>query len=386
MKNTMIKIACMLALLLIGGFAAGFASQSNETLVVTCLDQDAAPDDDATGPFITLPASLFCTYLKSVRNPDPNAPESTGHPQTLFGFTIAGHFTFAGRQPGNQRSLDLIEHFIDRGVDWDKPADRALTPLHFAVLERSAPLVKRFLAAGANPRIKMHAPGKPLDGLDAFDFARFLRTHGKGEKSEAMIKGLLQVEDLLCDDPSVDAHARTQAPNIKVDSKTHKVVALDWVGDHNPYPADNYDQIEGGIEGPLGDQTKATLAFASVWDFENVRMAPDPCKSDNDPDCAGAEVIAPSRLEVMLLADDPNEGEDGPPRWFHTFKLPSQQDRPGREARLLSLQSVTIEDVDGDGHLEVRASARFAIGCGGKPFDETLLLKISGDQVTRFIE
>jgi hypothetical protein len=382
MKRIIIWIISVLALLLIGGFSALFASQSNETLIVTCAVEDAAPDNAAKGALIPLPASLSCAYLTILRDPDPNQPESGGHGQTLFGFTVAGH------QPGNTRSLGLIEHFISRGVAWDKPADRALTPLHLAVLGDSQPLVKRFLAAGANPRVAIADPGKPVHGLDAFDFARFLRTQGHAEKSEETIKGLLELEKLLCDDPSVDAHAETKTPKITLDSKTHKVVSLDWAGDHNPYPADNYDQIQGGIEGPLGEQKKATLAFASVWDFENVGLPCVPYKDGNKTGCAQNpyEAVAPSRLEVMLFPDDPNEGEDGPPQWFRTFKLPSQQSRPGREARLLSLESVSIEDVDQDEQFDVRISARFAIGCGGKPFDETLVLKISGDQVTRIKE
>jgi hypothetical protein len=81
------------------------------------------------------------------------------------------------------------------------------------------------------------------------------------------------------------------------------------------------DSDRGGTEGPLGDQKKATIAFASVWDFDNVRMSPDPCKSDND--------------------------------------------------------------LDQDGHFEVRASARFAIGCGGKPYTEDFVLKITQDKISR---
>ena len=35
-----------------------------------------------------------------------------------------------------------------------------------------------------------------------------------------------------------------------------------------------------------------------------------------------------------------------------------------------------FRDVDNDGQYEVRTTARFALGCGGTPFTETINLKI----------
>jgi hypothetical protein len=44
---------------------------------------------------------------------------------------------------------------------------------------------------------------------------------------------------------------------------------------------------------------------------------------------------------------------------------------------------MTVEDVDHDGQYEARASARFAMGCNGEPFTETIVLKIEAESVTR---
>jgi hypothetical protein len=347
---------------------------------------------------------------------------------------------------GNARSVALVEQFISRGVAWEQPAERMLPPLHLAVLHHSEDLVKRLLAAGANPRTKMVAPGKPLDGLDAFDLARFLRTSGDRVKETELVKGLLRLEALLCDDKSVNARARTKdMPKVSIDPKTHRMLGYRSFFESYLYAADNAEQIPlgrdsnpppkpspsgdpegegftpteddaagiwGAIGGPLGDQKDATIGFASVWEYDNMVFGS--CKQTHSAafycnscghytnadgegdDCAPSADLqgtgtppgdaqiddwahcawAPSSLEANLRVVDVKlyTGD-----LFKAFKLASRRSRPEKEARLLRLKSVSIQDVDKDGQFEVLVSADFAFGCGGKPYTEDFVLKVASD-------
>ncbi len=376
MVNALVKVLSLCALLFLGFIAASLVTLSTESLIVSCVD---TPTNDAGAeePLIAVPAEVFCHYLTWVRAPDPNAAEpnplTAGPPQSLFGLTLSGH------DPTNPRGSALIEYFIGRGIDWDHNAQRGLTPLHLAVLHHDASMIERFLAAGANPRTRAIAPGKAWHGLDPFDLSRLLRSQLKGQEDHDELQRLLGMEKHLCDDPDVDARAATTAPKFTLDPATHKVRSTDGLGESYSSPLENYEFLGSAIKGPLGDQTSPTLVFSGTWAWENVAVNKANCADKNSPDCLGDTPISPSRLEVLLL---PDAGEEDAALWLNEFPLPSRQDRPGRQARLLNLEAVTVSDTDGDGQFEVQATARFALGCGGKPYRETFVLEIAGDQVT----
>jgi hypothetical protein len=259
----------------------------------------------------------------------------------------------------------------------------SLPPLHRAVLKRSTRLVEDLLKEGANPRQKADQPGESFHGLDAFDYARYLRVQGSDNEDEASLNWLLGVEKLLCDDPSVNQHAEVGTQNINVNETTHHVLFMDALGDENPYPADNYDVLQGVVEGPLGVHPTASIAIVSVWAFENVGLPCEPKNPQKPSDCAydPRKAEAPSQLEAILsVSGDPSI--DGDLGWTNTAKLTSRRSTPYQQARLLGVDSLTIADVDGDGQYEARTTARFALGCGGEPFTETIDLKIEADTVT----
>jgi hypothetical protein len=158
---------------------------------------------------------------------------------------------------------------------------------------------------------------------------------------------------------------------------------MDALGDENPYPADNYDVLQGVVSGPLGVHPSASIALASVWAYEKVGLPCEPHNPQKPSDCAydPRKAKAPSRLEAILSVDgDPTK--DGDLGWTVTARLDSRRSTPHREARLLGVDSMTIEDVDNDGQYEARATARFSLGCGGEPFTEIIDLKIWTETVT----
>lgn len=412
MKRLLLWLFVVVPVLVVGVGFALLSALSNEALIVACLDPMDEQSAETEGPLLALPPGIPCGYLTSFRDPDPNQMDDETQ-QSLLGFTLAGHDA-----ADNVRSQALLEHFIKRGIQWDQPHSGLLTPLHLAVLYHSEALVRRFLEAGANPRSPVVAPGRRMHGLDAFDFARFLRTAGEQSEAEKVVKTLLQLEALLCDNKSVNARASIKAmPKVSIDPKTHRMLGYWSFIETYLYAAENFEQIPlgldpnrppkpttpvdpldevpptgiwGAIGGPLGDQKEAMLGFASVWDFDEA--TPLQCglpSFDADPLNLGAECgqdienpVAPSFLEANLGVEDAEIGEMGGLK-FDRFKLSSRRSRPEKPARLRRITSIGIQDVDQDGQFEVLASADFAIGCSAKPYSEDFVLKVIGDKVVR---
>ncbi len=179
-----------LTLVLLVGIWGLLAAQRTTSLIVACLD----------GAY-SLPASVSCAYLQTVRNPDPNRPDSGEplvasptrvHPLTVFGFTLAGH------RADNPRSGALIDHFIRRGVNWDKSHDNGMTPLHLAVLLGHEDLIPRFIEAGASPTTRAEAAGTPCDGKTVIQWLAVLR-RGNPERPQTpeTLASLDRLEKLL---------------------------------------------------------------------------------------------------------------------------------------------------------------------------------------------
>jgi hypothetical protein len=171
LRKRLLVLVMLLALLV--GLAGLFSSVPTTDLVVGCVEEGGI-----------LPPIVVCTYLQLVRDPDPNAPPAeprlvasprSARPQTIFGFTLAGY------APDNPRAVALVEHFMDKGVDWSRPHDVGLTPLHLAVLGEQEDLVRRFVEAGASPTARADDPGKPYHGDTVLEFmGRLRRADGQG--------------------------------------------------------------------------------------------------------------------------------------------------------------------------------------------------------------
>jgi hypothetical protein len=151
---------------------------------------------------------------------------------------------------------------------------------------------------------------------------------------------------------------------VTVPSETHKVQEpmLYWA-DHNVYPANNVVVLQGAAQGPLGDQEYAQFWLVGVHDYEVEN--------------------GPSHLEaVMVYAVD---CDDCPGEETTTAKIESRKSQPGKPASLMGVESMSVEDVDGDGQFEVVANARFRSCCEGdedrRPYSETILLKVSGTEI-----
>ena len=167
------------------------ASSSTTDLISGCLEE---------GGFLS--PTVVCTYLEVLRNPNPNehdpepslvASPASAHPQTIFGSTLAGY------DSTNPRAVALVDHFIDQGVDWGKPHDVGLTPLHMAVLYNDETLTERFLAAGASPTERANDPGRPYHGKSVLEFLAWLRRGGEAEHapSAKAVAALNRIEMLL---------------------------------------------------------------------------------------------------------------------------------------------------------------------------------------------
>ena len=139
----------------------GFSSARTTDLIVGCLEGEGA-----------LSPVIACAYLQRVRAPDPNLPEAdplvagpeSAQAQTIFGTALGGY------DATNPRAVELLDHLIATGVDWESPHDVGLPPLHIAVRELDADLVARFLAAGASPTVRADDPGKVYHGDTALEF------------------------------------------------------------------------------------------------------------------------------------------------------------------------------------------------------------------------
>ncbi len=68
---------------------------------------------------------------------------------------------------------DLLRHMIERGEPLNAHSD-GLTPLHEAILFKNERLLDILLEAGANPRTRAVAPGKPYHNLNSFQFLNYL--------------------------------------------------------------------------------------------------------------------------------------------------------------------------------------------------------------------
>jgi hypothetical protein len=180
-----------LTLVLLMGLWGLLAAQNTTSLLVACLNDGVD----------SLPASVSCAYLQTVRSPDPNLPDSGEplvagptrvHPLTVFGFTLAGH------RADNPRSGALIDHFIRQGVTWDKSHDNGMTPLHLAVLFGHEDLIPRFIEAGASPTTRAEAAGTPCDGKTVLEWLALLR-RGNPERPQTpeTLASLDRLEKLL---------------------------------------------------------------------------------------------------------------------------------------------------------------------------------------------
>ncbi len=105
-----LRVSIVLVLGLVGLFAYALSSSRTTDLVSECLLGGGL-----------LPPEVACTYLEVLRDTDPNkrdpepsllASPASAHPQTIFGFTLAGY------DATNPRAVALVDHFIDKGVDW----------------------------------------------------------------------------------------------------------------------------------------------------------------------------------------------------------------------------------------------------------------------------
>ena len=157
-----------------------YSSLSNEDLVLACVGEGSR-----------LPPGLACHYLKEVRDPDPNRSVAIIRPQTLFGFTLAGH------ELSNPRSQDLIEYFLSKKIQWNAQHDAGLPPLHVVILFQQPDLVKRFLAAGASAETRINAPMQAFHGLNAIEFAGFLKNKLSEKDKQDEVGKLTRIEQLL---------------------------------------------------------------------------------------------------------------------------------------------------------------------------------------------
>lgn len=173
---------CLVFTVALTGFFGLYSSASNESLVVSCVDEKGF-----------LEPSLACIYLKQVRDPGPNesVTSASSQPQTIFGFFLSGH------EASNPRSDELLEHFIRKNVQWDKKHSNVFSPLHLAILDHNESLVKRFLRAGASPQKTIDATGKLFHGMNALDFAGLLKTKVIPGNAGSTDAKLAQIEKVL---------------------------------------------------------------------------------------------------------------------------------------------------------------------------------------------
>jgi hypothetical protein len=417
LKRLLIWLFGVIPLLVLGVSTPFFSALSNQALVMACIDPVYRSREKNKGPLVPLPPRLMCAYLTRVRSPDPNRWDRQRQ-KTLFGFTLAVFGT-----PRSERARELLEYFIDRGIEWEKPASGVLTPLHLAVFYQSEILTRRFLEAGANPRAPIVAPGRPIHGLDAYDLARFLYNSGGDQlanhQNEERLASLRRLERLLCDDPSVNTRADvTVMPTVSISHRTHRMLGYSAFAETYLYAADNAEQIPfgrdptplkealdpldddgsnglwGAIEGPLGDQKYTIFGLASVWDFMefDIPCDPDPTNAPApNPDPKGcaldiASLQRPTALEVNLGTKNRQAAPEAMDLIYTRIRLHSQRSRPEKPARLRRLQSVTVDDRDNDNAFEVTVRAEYMIGCYGEPYTEEFVLAINGSKVRRLNE
>ena len=89
----------------------------------------------------------------------------------------------------SERGYDLLRHMIERGEPLNAHSN-GLTPLHEAILLKNPKLVKVLLEAGANPRTRALAHGKPYHNLNAFQFLNYLEA--KNPRSYVAVRAALE--------------------------------------------------------------------------------------------------------------------------------------------------------------------------------------------------
>jgi hypothetical protein len=174
-----------------------YATASTRTLMLTCIS-------DAS----SLPSSLACTWLKQIRKPDPNEAITPGLPvtQTSLAFLLANDGTNSSKHDA------LLQHFVEQGIDWEKPHSGIFSPLFMAIVDRDPGLLQKFLDAGAPPQSKIEAPGKRLHQLNALDFTRMLKTKVSQNDATGEAKILLEMEKILLKAGLVATPAPEPAP------------------------------------------------------------------------------------------------------------------------------------------------------------------------------
>ncbi len=95
-------------------------------------------------------------------------------------------------------ALELGETFLRIGCDVNDYGQSRWTPLHVAILENDAPMVDFLLQHGADPHLRILPPkqpgqnARPTDGMDAYEFAAWIRDHGKVKQDMSAVMVALQ--------------------------------------------------------------------------------------------------------------------------------------------------------------------------------------------------
>jgi len=88
-------------------------------------------------------------------------------------------------------TLATISKVIEAGCPIDEPDAAGLPPLHAAIMYDLPELVELYLNMGADPKVRIQAPGRPIDQLDAYAFAELMAADSKGETRIKEIIALL---------------------------------------------------------------------------------------------------------------------------------------------------------------------------------------------------
>ena len=122
-----------------------------------------------------IPRPLAKAYL-SVTDYDPNGLTQLGMP--AYSFITAG-YGLEGRK-NDQRILQLSQQFLDKGANINSLFE-GFSPLHGAVLANQPELVRHLLENGADTKQKLDRPGRPINGMNALELAKFLKIARKKE-------------------------------------------------------------------------------------------------------------------------------------------------------------------------------------------------------------
>jgi hypothetical protein len=377
----------LLPLLLVTWDVAVLWSADDDSLVDIC----GGYNDRYALQQIVLPRDSACSYFIYLRDPDPNTPLGDRPGQSVFGYVLVNHTVNGATNESG--SLAILKHLLRRGVDWEQSHHPSFPPpLYLAINDYSPDLVRRLLDAGADPRTKDDRDNALARGLDTYDLARVLRREiaqrtGSPEAlrshDEMMFQAMLKIERLVCDDDTVRQHAAVGPQKVNFDPATHQLLPTDALADYAVYPADNYDVLQGVVRGPIGDHSSASLQLVGVWDYENLGLPCVPVDPKNPSDCVydPRKAEAPSRLEAVLVVPG-DSAVDGDLGWTQTIKLESRRSTEQQEARLLSLDSLSIMYSEKTDEYEVWTQARFALGCHGTPYTEGFNIRVHGRKLS----